>query len=121
MGKVKVYQFILLEPNEIERRKSSRWGTREAIGGLKDHAEIIEGSAILVDETEARPARSRSRPRHRLACRRRRRRQRRDRRAPAGRAVALESGAQAIANRLAAIDMRKLAVKLSLAFSGGSW
>jgi len=58
MGKVKVYQFILLEPNEIERRKSSRWGTREAIGGLKDHAEIIEGSAILVDETEARLARS---------------------------------------------------------------
>jgi hypothetical protein len=38
LGKVKVYQFILLEPNEIERRKSSRWGTREAIGGLKDHA-----------------------------------------------------------------------------------
>ena len=58
MGKVTVYQFILLEPNEIERRKSSRWGTREAIGGLKDHAETIEGSAILVDETEARPARS---------------------------------------------------------------
>ena len=27
LGKVKVYQFILLEPNEIERRKSSRCGT----------------------------------------------------------------------------------------------
>ena len=52
MGKVKVYQFIVLDPNEIHRRKSTRWGTRDAIAALKGHGEIIEGSAVLVDETE---------------------------------------------------------------------
>ena len=51
MGKVKVYQYKILETDTVERRKARRWGTREAIEALKDMAEIIESSGVLVDET----------------------------------------------------------------------
>jgi hypothetical protein len=44
MGKVKVYQYTILDPDVVERRKGRRWGTREAIEALKYIAEIIESS-----------------------------------------------------------------------------
>jgi hypothetical protein len=49
MGKVTVYQYVMLAANRVELRKARRWGIRKAIDRLKD-AEIIEGSAILIDE-----------------------------------------------------------------------
>lgn len=50
MTKVTVYQYIILDPGPVERRKSRRWGTRQAIDALKDAADIIEDSATEVDE-----------------------------------------------------------------------
>ena len=49
MNKVTVYQYIVLDPYRIERRKSRRWGTREGIESLKDFAEILESTAIEVE------------------------------------------------------------------------
>jgi hypothetical protein len=46
---VTVYQYIILDPGPVERRKSRRWGTRQAIDGLK-LAEIVEDSATEVDD-----------------------------------------------------------------------
>jgi hypothetical protein len=51
MGKVKVYQYTILDPDVVGRRKGRRWATREAMEALKDTAEIIESSGVLVDET----------------------------------------------------------------------
>jgi hypothetical protein len=42
-------QYMVLDTNRVELRKARRWGTREAIDGLKE-AEIIGGSATLIDE-----------------------------------------------------------------------
>jgi hypothetical protein len=50
MGKVTVYQYAVLDTNVLERRVARRWGTREAIERLK-RADLIEDSAVLVDET----------------------------------------------------------------------
>jgi hypothetical protein len=50
MGKVAIYQYAVLDTNVVERRVARRWGTRAAIERLK-HADIIEDSAVLVDET----------------------------------------------------------------------
>jgi hypothetical protein len=49
MGKVTIYQYTTLDTDIIEPRKAKRWGTRESIDRLK-HADIIEDTAILVDE-----------------------------------------------------------------------
>jgi hypothetical protein len=49
MSKVTVYQYMVLGTNLGEPRQARRWGTREAIEGLKGSAEIIEFSAALVD------------------------------------------------------------------------
>ena len=49
MNKVTVYQYIVVDPYRIERRRSRRWGTREGIESLKDFAEILESTAIDVD------------------------------------------------------------------------
>jgi hypothetical protein len=49
MGKVTIYQYTTLDTDIIEPRKAKRWGTRESIDRLK-HADLIEDSAILVDE-----------------------------------------------------------------------
>ena len=49
MGKVTIYQYMVLGTNLGEPRKARRWGTREAIEGLKGSAEIIEFAAALVD------------------------------------------------------------------------
>jgi hypothetical protein len=49
MRHVTVYQYMVLDTNRVELRKARRWGTREAIDGLKE-AEIIGGSATLIDE-----------------------------------------------------------------------
>jgi hypothetical protein len=49
MAKVTVYEYLVVDPYRIERRKSRRWGTREGIESLKDFAEILEGTAIEVD------------------------------------------------------------------------
>jgi hypothetical protein len=40
---------MLLDTNLIEPRKARRWGTREAIEGLKGSAEILEDTAAEVD------------------------------------------------------------------------
>jgi hypothetical protein len=48
MGKVTIYQYMVLDTNRVELRKARRWGTRQAIERLKD-ADLIEGSAALVD------------------------------------------------------------------------
>ena len=45
---VKVYQYEILDTYRVERRKARRWGTREAIDGLKV-ADIIERSVMEVD------------------------------------------------------------------------
>ena len=49
MGKVTVYQYQMLNTSLGEPRKARRWGTREAIEGLKGSAEILELTAALVD------------------------------------------------------------------------
>jgi hypothetical protein len=51
MSKVTVYQFMVLDPNGVERRKSRRWGTREGIQSRKDFAQIfiLEGTAVEVN------------------------------------------------------------------------
>jgi hypothetical protein len=49
MAKVTVYEYLVVDPYRIERRKSRRWGTREGIESLKDFAEILESTAIEVD------------------------------------------------------------------------
>jgi hypothetical protein len=49
VNKVTVYQYIVVDPYRIERRRSRRWGTREGIESLKDFAEILESTAIEVD------------------------------------------------------------------------
>jgi hypothetical protein len=49
MGRVAVYRYTTLDTNVIEPRIANRWGTREAIEGLKV-ATIIEHSAIQVDD-----------------------------------------------------------------------
>jgi hypothetical protein len=43
MSKVTAYEYTVLDTNVVE------WGTREAIEGLKDSAELIESSATAVD------------------------------------------------------------------------
>ena len=48
MGKVTVYQYMVLDTNRVELRKARGWGTRQAIDRLKD-ADLIEGSAAVVD------------------------------------------------------------------------
>ena len=47
MSKVTVYQYMVLDP--IQKRKSSRWGTREAIASFADFVEILEDTAVDVD------------------------------------------------------------------------
>jgi hypothetical protein len=49
MGKVTVYQYQMLNTSFGEPRKARRWGTREAIEGLKGSVEIIEFAAALID------------------------------------------------------------------------
>jgi hypothetical protein len=49
MSKVTVYQYQMLNTNLGEPRMARRWGTRQAIEGLKCSAEIIEFAAALVD------------------------------------------------------------------------
>jgi hypothetical protein len=49
MSKVTIYQYQMLNTNLGEPRKARRWGTREAIEGLKGSAEIIEFAVALVD------------------------------------------------------------------------
>jgi hypothetical protein len=49
MSKVTVYQYRVLNPNHVERRKSQRWGTREGIASFGDFVEIIEDTAVEVD------------------------------------------------------------------------
>ena len=49
MGRVAVYRYTTLDTNVIEPRLANRWGTREAIEGLKI-ATVIEHSAIQVDD-----------------------------------------------------------------------
>jgi hypothetical protein len=54
-----VYQYMVLDTNRIERRKARRWGTREAIGGLTDSAEILVPTGprcfLLLDEMRSLP------------------------------------------------------------------
>jgi hypothetical protein len=47
--KVTVYQYMVLDPNRGEKRKSRRWGTREGIESLKQFADIWEFTAAEVD------------------------------------------------------------------------
>jgi hypothetical protein len=49
MSQVTVYQYMVLGTNLGEPRQARRWGTREAIEGLKGSAEILELTAALVD------------------------------------------------------------------------
>jgi hypothetical protein len=49
MSKVTIYQYILLNTGLNEPRKARRWGTREAIEGLKGAAEILGDTATEVD------------------------------------------------------------------------
>jgi IS4 transposase len=49
MTRVMVYQYMVLDPERIEKRKSRRWGTREGIESLKDFAEILEFSTAEID------------------------------------------------------------------------
>ena len=49
MSKVTVYQYMALGTNLGEPRKARRWGTREAIEGLKGSAEILGDTATDVD------------------------------------------------------------------------
>jgi hypothetical protein len=53
--KVTVFQYQILDPKVVERRLSRRWGTRAAIAGLKDMADIVEVSATDVDEAVLDP------------------------------------------------------------------
>ncbi len=55
MSTVTVYRYKILEPDVVERRLARRWGTREAIAGLKDMAEILEATAAQVDESVLNP------------------------------------------------------------------
>jgi hypothetical protein len=48
-GKITVYQYMVLDPVGVEKRKSRRWGTREGIESLKDFVEILEDTATEVD------------------------------------------------------------------------
>ena len=48
MSKVTIYQYILLNTGLNEPRKARRWGTREAIEGLKGAAEILDDTATEV-------------------------------------------------------------------------
>ena len=49
MSKVTVYQYMALGTSLGEPRKARRWGTREAIEGLKGSAEILGDTATDVD------------------------------------------------------------------------
>lgn len=49
MSKVTVYQYMALGRSLGEPRKARRWGTREAIEGLKGSAEILGDTATDVD------------------------------------------------------------------------
>jgi hypothetical protein len=49
MSKVTVYQYMVLGTNLGEPRQARRWGTREAIEGLKGSAAILEDTAAEVD------------------------------------------------------------------------
>jgi hypothetical protein len=49
MSKVTVYQYMVLDPKRIEKRKSRHWGTREGIESLKDFAEMMEFTAAETD------------------------------------------------------------------------
>jgi hypothetical protein len=49
MSKVTIYQYMVLDPNHAEWRKSQRWGTREGIESFGDFAEILEDTAVEVD------------------------------------------------------------------------
>jgi hypothetical protein len=49
MSQVTVYQYMVLGTNLGEPRQARRWGTREAIEGLKGSAAILEYTAALVD------------------------------------------------------------------------
>jgi hypothetical protein len=49
MSKVTVFQYLVLGTNLGEPRQARRWGTREAIEGLKGSAAILEDSAPLVE------------------------------------------------------------------------
>jgi hypothetical protein len=49
MSKVTVYQYMVLGTPLGEPRQARRWGTREAIEGLKGSAAILEYTAALVD------------------------------------------------------------------------
>ena len=48
MSRVIVYQYRVVDTRRGEGRKARRWGTREAIAGLKS-AQILEDSATPVD------------------------------------------------------------------------
>ena len=49
MSQVTVYQYMLISTNLGEPRQARRWGTREAIEGLKGSAAILEHTAALVE------------------------------------------------------------------------
>ena len=49
MSKVTVYQYMALGTSLGEPRKARRWGTREAIEGLKGSAEILGDTATDID------------------------------------------------------------------------
>jgi hypothetical protein len=51
MGKVTIYQYQMLNTSLGEPRKARRWGTREAIEGLKGSAEIFEDTATEIDSS----------------------------------------------------------------------
>ena len=49
MIKVTVYQYMVLGTNLGEPRQARRWGTRDAIEGLKGSAAILEHTETQVD------------------------------------------------------------------------
>jgi hypothetical protein len=49
MSKVTVYQYMVLGTNLGEPRPARRWGTRDAIEGLKGSAAILEHTETQVD------------------------------------------------------------------------
>jgi hypothetical protein len=45
MSTVTIYQYLVLDPNLTEMRRSQRWATREGIESLKLFAKILEDTA----------------------------------------------------------------------------
>jgi hypothetical protein len=49
-----VYQFLIIDPATMQRRKARTWGTRDAIKSLKHEAEILEDTATAIDASALR-------------------------------------------------------------------